>query len=219
MFNFKYFLIGLVFTLPLNATASIIYAENFSFGHKTLIDAGWSDSDNSNGLEYYQASGSGARGMNGFYDHDNNPLTPDVNILGALEVNDDAGSVTLLSEIFTVNQEVNYWETGKLTFYSGIRQNNADGAFVELTNLTRNMSLTGQLIPEFNGRTWQFNSFEFGWGQTQLGDDLQLTFQGGGSSSANGLQVADITITRVPAPSSFTIFAFCFVALYLRVKK
>ena len=212
----KTYLFTLLIIASFNINASIIYAEDFSGSHKSLRSAGWSDSDHTSGLELYRHNSSKRRGMRGVYDHDNNPLTPDIPILGALEVNDDAGNVLLMSEIFTVNQEVNYWETGVLSFYSGVRKNNADGAYVELVNLTKDISLTGQLMPNFNGSTWTFNSFEFGWSTTQQGDELQITFAGGGSNSANGQQVADISLVKVPAPSTIILMCLGAAGVVLR---
>lgn len=191
--------------LSAGSQASLIFAEDFS-SPNTLIGNGWGDSDGG-GLEVYNSRGARARGMRSTFDHDNNPLTPEIAITGGLEINDDAGNVTLWSEVFEVNQEVNYWEIGTLSYFAGVRRNNAQGAYVELLNLTQNFSLTGRLTPNFNGGNWQFNSFDFGWGTTQQGDELQIVWSGGGDSSANGQQVANVSVVRVPAPATIGVLA------------
>ncbi|MFC3095747.1 hypothetical protein DRW07_07460 [Alteromonas sediminis] len=204
-----------------SASATLIYNEDFSGSAGSLVSAGWSDSDNSNGLELYRTNSASPRGMVGVYDHDNNPFTPDVAIVGALEVNDDAGNVQLMSEIFVMDQSVFSWEVGTLSFFAGVRKANAQGASVEVFNVTQNYSLTGLLTPALNPtapkakNTWSFNSFSFLWGNTQQGDELQLRFNGGGSTSANGLQIADIALTKVPTPGPLLLLGLGIIGLAL----
>jgi len=217
--------IGISLLASLTANAAVIYSEDFSGNARSLINAGWSDTDGSNGLEVYRKNSASPRGMVGFYDHDNNPLTPDVAIKGAVEVNDDAGNVTLFSERFVMEQSVYPWEEGYLSFFAGVRRSNAQGASVEVYNVTQDFSLTGLLTPELHstpGRaknTWSYNSFGFLWGNTQQGDEIQLRFIGGGSNSANGLQIADINLTKVPTPAPLALLGLGIIGLALSKRR
>lgn len=222
MLNFK----NLSFTLLLmfsgfESHAGLIFAEDFSGGVPSLV--GWSDSDSSSDLEVYKSNLASLYGTSETYDHDNDPTTPEITIWGALEVNDDAGQVTTVSASFFLNESIDNNQYGMLSFFSGVRNNNANGATVELVNVSQNFSLTGLLsnIITESGE-WNFNSYVFDWLGTNVGDELQIIWFGGGSTSSNGLHITDVQLssvaqsdssTNIPEPTGIFIMAIALICL------
>jgi hypothetical protein len=205
--------------LAVNANATIIFAEDFSGGSSALKNSSivsWVDSDGG-GFEVYGSTSSGPRGMIGTYDHDNNPNTPNISLPGALEVNDDSGNV-LLTATFTLDSIIASNQTGVLSFFGGVRGGNANGASVEIFNLTENTSISGLLSPNLGARNWVYNEFRFASPAANIGDQIQFRWQGGGTNSANGQEVAlvSFSIVDVPEPSALALFALGMIGLASR---
>lgn len=193
-----------------NASATIIFEEDFSGGSASLQNSSivtWSDSDGG-GFEVYGTNSSSPRGMSGTYDHDNNPSTAEIAIPGAIEVNDDSGNV-LLTATFNLDSTINSNEMGLLSFFGGVRGGNSTLASVEIFNLTTNTSLSGILNPMLGAGNWIYNEFNFKPTAASAGDELQIRWIGGGSNSANGQEVAVVSFStvEVPEPSTLAIFA------------
>lgn len=196
-----------------NSHAGLIFQEDFSGGSPSLI--GWSDNDATpTSFEIYGAGAATPHGVSSTYDHDNNPLTPEITIPAGLEVNDQTSQVTLTSANFSLTETLTSNNFGRLTYFAGVRRNNSLGAFVEVFNVTQNFSLTGEITDiVFNSGTWTYNSFDFLWGSSVTGDQLQIRWYGGGDTSANGQQIADVklfnelnsNVINANAPSSFGI--------------
>ena len=206
-----------------SASATLIFEEDFTGGSVALQNSQfvtWSDSDGG-GFEVYNANGAGARGMSGFYDHDNNPNTPDLALPGGLEVNDDSGNV-FLTATFNLNSGLGANQSGFLTFYGGVRGGNSTGASIEIFNLTQNTSISGVLTPTLGAFDWVYNEFSFASTAVNIGDQIQFRWQGGGNSSANGQEVALVSFSIVddtavvPEPSTLAIFALGIIGLASR---
>ena len=168
--------------------------ENFSAGLSSSI---WSDSDASAGFEIYGPGGAGVRDMNSTYDHDQNPLTPNIPIPGAIEINDDDGPVTLAAQV-NLPPHLNSLEDGVLTFFAGLRNGDAGtSATVEIVNVTDSTTILAPTTITINADDdiWQHNSFNVDVSGTDAGDTIEIRFYGGGSNSANGLQLTDLNFT------------------------
>ena len=204
------------------ANASLIFSEDFSGGSSALqnsTDVTWSDTSGG-GFEVYTYTSAGPRGMSGTYDHDNDASTAQVNIPGAIEVNDDKGNETLTAT-FTLDSVIEAGQETVLSFFAGAR-NNAIGATVEILNLTQGTSLSGLFEPTTTTTEWTFNSFSFDSAAASIGDVLQITWLGGGTNSATGLEVADVnfSVVDVPAPATTAILALGLAGLgFRRFKK
>ena len=204
------------------ANASLIFSEDFSGGSSALqnsTDVTWADTSGG-GFEVYTFASAGPRGMSGTYDHDNDASTAQVNIPGAIEVNDDIGNETLTAS-FTLDSVIEVGQEAVLSFFAGAR-NNAIGATVEILNLTQDTSLSGLFEPTATTIEWTFNSFSFDSAAASIGDVLQITWLGGGTSSATGLEVADVnfSVVDVPAPATTAILALGLAGLgFRRFKK
>jgi len=202
-----------------NANATLIFEEDFSGGSRALTNSStvtWADSDGG-GFEVYGTRNSSARGMSGTYDHDNDASTVNIALPGAIEVNDDAGDV-LLTATFNLDTSINANQMSVLSFFGGVRGNNATGASVEIFNITQNNSLSGVLIPTLGKGDWIYNEFSFASTAASVGDDIQIRWTGGGNSSANGQEVALVSFATVdvPEPSTFAIFALGMMGLAAR---
>jgi len=207
-----------------SAQATLIFSEDFTSGSAGLtnsIDVNWSDSSG-NGFEVYSAGGAGARGMKGTYDHDGDSNTAQIALPGGIEVNDDQGNELLIAQ-FTLNTMIQANELGQLSFWGGVRGNNAIGASVEIYNVSQSISLTGILAPTLGSGDWIFNTFSFASTAASVGDLLEIRWQGGGSNSANGQEVAMVdfstvndpkAVTAVPEPTSIAIFALSLLGLF-----
>jgi hypothetical protein len=196
--------------LVANANATIIFAEDFSGGSSALKSSPivtWADSDGG-GFEVYGVNSASPRGMSGLYDHDNDPSTAKIGIPGAIEVNDDSGNV-LLTATFNLGSTIKADQMGTLSFFGGVRGGNSIGASVEIFNLTKNISLSGILMPALGAREWVYNEISFASTAASIGDNIQIRWAGGGSNSANGQEVALVSFSTVdvPEPSTLAIFA------------
>jgi hypothetical protein len=205
--------------LAVNANATIIFAEDFSGGSAALKNSSlvtWVDSDGG-GFEVYDSASSGPRGMSGTFDHDNNLNTPNISLPGALEVNDDSGNV-LLTATFTLESIIAANQTSILSFFGGVRGGNASGASVEIFNLTENTSLSGLLSPTLGAKNWVYNEFRFASPAASIGDQLQLRWNGGGTNSANGQEIAlvSFSVVDVPEPSALGLLALGMFGLATR---
>ncbi|MBB1274092.1 PEP-CTERM sorting domain-containing protein [Psychromonas sp. SR45-3] len=191
------------------ANAGVIFSEDFSGGSTSLVNStnvAWADSSGI-GFEVYQSGSASPRGMSGTYDHDNDPTTAQIKIPGAIEVNDNAGNVTLTAT-FTLDSAITANQEGLLTFFGGARQS-SDGASVEVFNVTQNTTLSGVLESVLTTKEWTFNSFAFNTTAAAAGDEIQVRWIGGGSNSANGQEVAlvNLSVVDVPAPATAAILA------------
>lgn len=202
--------------LVTNANATIIFSEDFSGGSSSLTSSSsvtWADSDGG-GFEVYGTSSAGPRGMSGMYDHDNDLGTANIAIPGAIEVNDDSGNV-LLTATFSLDSTIYTNQMGILSYFGGVRGGNSTGASVEVFNLTQNTSLSGILTPTLGTGNWVYNEFFFEFTAASIGEDLQIRWIGGGSNSANGQEVALVSLStvKVPEPSILAIFALTIIGL------
>lgn len=226
-------LCGLIFSiscLVTNANATLIFEEDFSGGSNALKNSStvtWADSDGG-GFEVYGTGNASPRGMSGTYDHDNDPRTANIAIPGAIEVNDDSGNV-LLTATFSLDSSIQTNQIGIFSFLGGVRGNNSTGASVEIFNLTQSTSLSGKLMPTLGAGNWVHNEFSFASTAANVGDDIQIRWQGGGTNSANGQEVALVSFSTidlpqpsrlssvdVPEPSTFAIFALGMIGLASR---
>ncbi|MGB1261878.1 MAG: PEP-CTERM sorting domain-containing protein [Cognaticolwellia sp.] len=206
-----------------SANATLIFSEDFTGGDAALLNSPivtWSDSDGG-GFEVYNTGGAGARGMSGMFDHDNDPSTPQIVLPGALEVNDDSGNVSLTAT-FNLDTAINANQMGFLSFFGGVRGGNAVGASVEIFNLTQNASISGLLTPTLGAYDWAYNEFSFASTAANVGDQIQFRWQGGGTNSANGQEVALVSFSIVdgaavvPEPSTIVILALGIIGLASR---
>ncbi|MBL4822925.1 MAG: hypothetical protein JKX90_05295 [Colwellia sp.] len=185
-----------------NTYAGIIFSEDFS-GLSTALEnsliVDWQDSTGGD-FEVYTTGGAAARGMSGMYDHDNNPATAEVVLPGGLEVNDNSGDV-FLTATFSLDSTINANQLGSLSFFGGMRSGNAIGATIEIFNLTENISLTGVLAPTLGSFNWVYNEFNFSSTAASIGDQIQFRWEGGGTNSANGQEVALVSFSIIDAPS------------------
>ncbi|MFT6990438.1 MAG: hypothetical protein ACJASL_002416 [Paraglaciecola sp.] len=199
-----------------NVNANIIFAEDFSGGNSSLKNSSivkWLDSDGG-GFEVYGATNSGARGMSGDYDHDNDPSTPNIPIPGAIEVNDDKGDVRLTAT-FSLDSSINSNQMGTLSFYGGVRGGNSTGASIEIYNLTKDKSISGILTPTLGAGKWVYNEFNFTPTAASVGDEIQIRWTGGGTNSANGQEVALVSFSTVEVSEPYTLAFFALGALGL----
>lgn len=192
-----------------SAHASLIFSEDFSGGSSSLVnstDAAWTDTSGK-AFEVYTANSAKRRSMSSTYDHDNDSSTAEIKIPGAIEVNDDLGSETL-SVSFTLDSVIDTGQAFLLTFFAGER-GDASGATVEVYNVTQAISLSGILEPVLEAGEWIFNSFSFDAATTTAGDEIQISWTGGGTNSAVSQEVTDVnlSIVNVPAPATAAIFA------------
>jgi len=202
--------------------ATLIFFEDFSSGSNGLVNSAtvnWSDSSG-NGFEVYSASGAGVRSMSSTYDHDGDINTAQIALPGGIEVNDDQGN-ELLTAQFTLNTMIQASQVGQLSFWGGVRGGNANGALVEIYNVSLNTSLTSILSPTLGSPDWVLNEFSFASTAASIGDILEIRWQGGGSNSANGQEVAMVSFSIVddpqaadiPEPKSMAIFALGMIGL------
>ena len=212
-----------------NAYAGIIFSEDFS-GLSTALEnsliVDWQDSTGG-GFEVYPTGGAAARGMSGMFDHDNNPSTAEVVLPGGLEVNDTSGDV-LLTATFSLGSTINANQLGSLSFFGGVRGGNAIGATIEIFNLTEDISLTGVLVPTLGSFNWIYNEFNFSSTAASIGDQIQFRWEGGGTNSADGQEMALISfsiiddpaaVVSVPEPYTLAIFALGMIGLASRLFK
>jgi hypothetical protein len=213
----------LIFLLVSTSTqATLIFSEDFTGGSAGLLNSvavHWSDSSG-NGFEVYSAGGAGIRGMSSTYDHDNNGDTAQIPLPGGIEVNDDQGNELLVAQ-FTLSTIIQAEQIGQLSFWGGVRGGNANGALVEIYNISLSTSLTGILAPTLGSHDWVFNEFTFASTAASVGDKLEIRWQGGGSNSANGQEIAMVNFSivdapqnaKIPEPNGIVIFALGILGL------
>jgi hypothetical protein len=206
--------IGVVLAVQSAQADVIIIDEDFaSFANSETYSGGvvvaWSDSDSSNGFERYNPP-SGARGTDGTYDHDNNPLTPDVTLVGAVEVNDDAGNVTLTGSFAlpgSVDQDYRLF----LDFGADARAN-AKSATVEIFNVTDSrqvLPVSSVVYGAGSNPDWLRNDFVANLRASDVGDNFQIRFHEPSGSGGAGLQLTNLNLSAVliPEPSSLPLLA------------
>jgi len=211
-----------------SAQATLIFSEDFTGGSASLLNSvnvKWSDSSGG-GFEVYSAGGAGARGMKGTYDHDGDSSTAQIALPAGIEVNDDQGN-ELLTAQFTLNTMIQADELAQLSFWGGVRRNNASGASVEIYNVSQDISISGLLTPTLGSGDWIFNQFSFASTAASVGDLLEIRWQGGGTNSANGQEIAMVDFstvtnpqaTAVPEPTSIAIFGLGLLGLLANTRR
>ncbi|WP_413693930.1 PEP-CTERM sorting domain-containing protein [Psychromonas sp. KJ10-2] len=109
---------------------------------------------------------------------------------------------------FTLDSLIDAGQELLLTFFAGER-GDASGATVEVYNVTQDISLSGILEPVLGAGEWIYNSFSFDAATTTSGDEIQISWTGGGTNSGVSQEIADVnlSIVDVPAPATAAIFA------------
>ena len=175
-----------------------------TYGTNTVT---WSDDDGTSGFENY-TSNFGARQTDQTYDDDNNGGTPDIAVVGAIEVNDDAGAVTLTGS-FVLPGTVSATDVLELRFAADYRGTLLpDPGTVQIFNVTDGTDIlaTTSVAQDTANRDWEPNFFSAPLSASDLGDTIEIRFFGGaGSSGASGLQVTLIELDAVPEPSSLAL--------------
>jgi len=183
---------------PVNADL-ILIDENFAgFTNNETYSGGvtvtWSDSDGSGGFERYTPP-SGARHTDGTYDHDNNATTPQINLVGAVEVNDDSGNVTLKGS-FALPGTVLGTHTLELDFGADTRANRRN-ATVQIRNVTDGRDIlptSGVVYGSGSNPDWKRNDFSGALLPSDAGDTLELRFHEPDSSGGRGLQLTNVNL-------------------------
>ena len=154
----------------------------------------WSDSTGG-GYETYNSGGAGVRDMNSVYDHDQDGGTGDITIPGGIELNDNAGSVTLTATV-TMPAEFNAG-SGVLTFFAGLRRDTGASPAVTIANTTDGTSVlsTESVAINADDNTWEHSLLGDLFSAADAGDTIEVRWYGGGSGSADGLQLCDIELT------------------------
>ena len=153
----------------------------------------WSDSTGG-GYETYDPSGARVRDMNTVYDHDQDGGTADVTIPGGIELNDSAGSVTLTATV-TMPAEFNPG-SGVLTFYAGERRGSGADPTLTVVNTTDGTTLLppGNIAINADDNIWEYTTHAGLFSASDAGDTIEIRWFGGGSGSADGLQLCDIEL-------------------------
>lgn len=169
----------------------------------------WNTNDTS--FERYSSGGAAVRDMNSTYDHDNDGGTAEINIPGALEVNANSGNRRVRA-LFDLPANTDHTQNATLTFYAGLR--NGDGgtsATVRVRNITdsRNLLVNTVVTTNSNDNIWEFNLHSLDIRPSDIGDRLQIRFIGGGTTSANGLELTGVrfSVTTAPEPSALWFVA------------
>jgi len=169
----------------------------------------YDDEASSTSFEQYSFSNptgsASARGLATTYDHDQSGSTAPIDIPGGLEVNDDTGQVTLTAQ-FTLPTDIDVTETGSLRFFAAQRNHSTghDTPTVSLVNLTDARTIhTANVVFVGDRTTWQINTASITWLASDLGDEIALSFYGGGTENNDGLQLVDLTLqsTTLPVPA------------------
>jgi hypothetical protein len=167
----------------------------------------WSDSDHTAGFERYNLP-SGARHTDADYDHDDNAATAEIPVPGGgLEVNDDAGNMTLTGS-FTMPASAVQFDLGLL---ADSRGGVSHTSTVELFNVTKAASI----LPLTNivydtspgGPDWKVNRLSFTGSLDDAGDTVELRFHATGNGG-QGLQLGFVNLTAaVPEPTTLLVWS------------
>lgn len=195
------------------AAPVILIDEDFSDGAvgPTPAAASWINSSSAS-PEVAAGTGFGvARAIATTYDHDNNAGTANINIPGGMEVNVTAVATQTITVAMPLSFDPSPANYAQLTFWSAVRANNATGSSVSIVNLTDSVTVLAATTPAFapTNTNWQFNSYSFPMLASYAGDQFRVTFNGGGSNGANGLELTDIDffVANVPEPTSAIFLA------------
>ncbi len=195
------------------AAPVILIDEDFSDGAvgPTPAAANWSNTSSAS-AEVAAGTGFGtARAVATTYDHDNNAGSANINIPGGLEVNVSASATQTITVAMPLTFDPSPDNYAQLTFWAAVRANNATGASVSIVNITDSVTVLAPVTPAFaaTNTNWQYNSYTFPMLASYAGDQFRVTFVGGGSNGANGLELTDIDffVANVPEPTSAIFLA------------
>ena len=192
-------------TTDVLALKSFAVQQDFAANTATIL--GWRDSDgNPNVLERYGAAAAGVRDMYSTYDHDNDSGTPDITIPGGLEVNHNTGNATVTAS-FTLSNNTDVTKQGVLSFFAGMRGNNRTNLpMISIVNITDSTAILPptEITINADDNVWEYNRFFFPLSAGDLGDDIEIRWQGGGNNSASGLQITDVNLSTPPTFVTFT---------------
>ena len=154
----------------------------------------WSDSTGG-GFETYNSGGAGARTMPDNYDHDLDGDTPNVTIPGGIEVNDNAGAVTLTATVTMPDEFAP--GSGVLTFFAGTRTATGPAPTITIVNTTDGTTVLATETVTINAtvNTWEYNLDSGLFSTADIGDTIEVRWHGGPSSNGQGLQLCDIELT------------------------
>ncbi|GEM_PF-2666644 len=221
------FLLGMSAASAWGATVTLI-DENFAgFGvneNYSGTAVTWRDNDGSpNGFERYNAPSS-VRGTDATYDHDDNPLTPDITIVGGLEVNHQLGNMTLTGS-FTLPWSVIEGGELLLEFGADARGGTQWTSTVELYNVTDGRSILSPTPIVYGTPTsnpdWKRNLFAIPVTELDGADTVELRFTTTGDSG-QGLQLTNLGLTgEVPEPATMALLVLASGAMggYIRRRR
>ncbi len=207
---------------PVHANLINVVNEQFTSGFpNNQPGVTWTTTDTA--FETYGSGGAGVRDMNSTYDHDNDASTPNISIPGAIEPNANNGDSSLMAD-FVLPSNTDHSVDGTLSFFAGVRVTDAgDPPTVKVLNITDGTTLLVESAISINANDniWEFSSLGVNYSASDLGDTLQIMFTGGGSSSANGLELTDVKfrVTTTPEPSSLILALFAAIPLISRRKR
>jgi len=209
----------------------VLIDEDFATFGATQTYAGvtvtWSDNDGTGGFERYTppSTGTAPRGTDNTYDHDDDggASTPDVTLVGAIEVNDDGGNVTLTGS-FTLPGTVGLTDTLELDFGADTRKNKRL-ATVQIYNVTdsRDILSASSIIygPYVSGDDpdWKRNDFSAALQASDAGDTIEIRFHEPVSSGGEGLQLTNLHLTAVPEPGTLCVLALGSLGVLVRRRR
>jgi hypothetical protein len=161
--------------------------------------------------------------MNSTYDHDQNGGTANITIPGGIEVNDDSGAATLTATILLSDRLIA--GSDLLTFFAGTRSATGPAPTITITNMTDATTILAATTVTINANDniWEFNSHSGLFTAADAGDTIKIDWFGGGTNSANGLELADIELTvetvPVPEPVSAGLCVLAMGSLMLRRRR
>ena len=189
----------------------ILIDENFNtFGASRTYTGGvtvsWSDDDTSPSLFERYDPPHVQRQTDGDYDHDGDggAVTPQISLLGALEVNDDDGGLTLTGS-FTLPGSVGPNDTFDLFFGADPRGGEIFTSTVEIENVTdgRFLLATSAISYAPGGADWLRNDFSGSFIPADAGDTIEIRFTSTGNGG-EGLQLTELYLNAIAVPEAGT---------------
>lgn len=173
--------------------------ESFTTALPTTGSIVWHDQDNPLAFELYDSSGAASRGMSADFGN------PAVLLPGAIEINANVSN-DLLTATFTLPALTgdDSYQGGTLTLWAGFRQGTPVAAAesaqtITLFDMTANHAIFGPTSPTVvvnpnPPSPWTLNTFPVPFVSAQAGHQLQLRFQGSGTS-AEGMELTGLLLT------------------------